>query len=387
MKKKVPYSYLLDQFNPEGRKNMKVKYVELTKQATVPEILKDIKELLLKTGDFTLGKQVRIFEERFAKLCHTKYAVGVNSGTDALFLSLKAVGIGPQDEVITVPNTFIATVGAIVATGARPVFVDVQDDYNINPDLIEKAITPRTKAIIPVHLTGNPADMPKIIDIAKKRNLFVIEDAAQAISASIDGKPVGSFGITGCFSMHPLKNLNVWGDGGVITTNSDEIYKKLILLRNHGLKTRDEVEIFGYNSRLDTLQAIVANRLMNVLDKITNKRIENAKKYDEAFSKIPEIKVPPRKKNVKQVYHTYVIQVEKRDQLIKYLEENGIEAKIHYPIPVHLQNAAKYLGYKEGDFPVCEEQTKKIITLPVHQHLSDEQLEYVIKTVKQFYEK
>ncbi|MDP2931885.1 MAG: DegT/DnrJ/EryC1/StrS family aminotransferase [Chloroflexota bacterium] len=382
---KVGYSYLIDQFSV-NTKNVKVKYIDLPKQAHAEDMLNDIRELLLKTGQYTLGPQVKEFETRFAQVCQTRHAVGLNSGTDALFLSMKVLNIGPGDEVITAPNSFLATTASIANVGARPVFVDVDDEYNIDPNLIEAAITPRTKSIIPVHLTGNPADMRRIMDIAKRHKLHVIEDAAQAVSATIDGKAAGSFGITGCFSMHPLKNLNVWGDGGMATTNSKELYDKLMLLRNHGEKNRDECVIWGYNSRLDTLQAIVALRLMNDLDDITNTRIKHARIYDEGLARLSDyITVPPRKPNVRQVYHTYVVQAKDRNNLYKYLNENGVEAKIHYPVPLHLQEAAQYLGYKEGDFPVCEAQARSILTLPVHQHLTEGQLGYVIETMRKFY--
>ncbi|MFC1909229.1 DegT/DnrJ/EryC1/StrS family aminotransferase [Chloroflexota bacterium] len=382
---KVEYSYLLEQFQI-GKSETKVKYVDLSRQANVEGIISEIKEILLKTGQFTLGSPVAEFEVRFAKFCSTEYAVGVNSGTDALFLTMKALNIGQGDEVITAPNSFISTAGAIANTGARPVFVDVDDEYNVDANLIEEAITPKTRAIIPVHLTGNPADMLRIMDIAKRHSLPVIEDACQAVNASINRQSVGSFGIAGCFSFHPLKNLNVWGDSGIIVTNSEELADKLVLLRNHGLKGRDECELFAYNSRLDTLQAIVANRLMDDLDAITNARIKNATTYDDAFSDMTDfIKIPPRKDNVKQVYHTYVVQAEKRDELVEYLASKGIETKVHYPIPIHLQKASEYLGYKEGDFPVCEAQAKSIISLPVHQHLTSEQITYVIDNTRKFY--
>ena len=363
---KVGYSYLLEQFNV-GDTEVKVKYMDLPKQAHAEDMLN------------------AEFESKFAKLCQTKYAVGLSSGTDALFLSMKVLDIGLGDEVITAPSSFIATAASIAIAGAKPVFVDVNDEYNINPDLIEASITPKTKAIIPVHLTGNPADMPRILEIASKYKLYIIEDAAQAISAHIDGKAAGSFGIAGCFSLHPLKNLNVWGDGGVLTTNSKELYEKSLLLRNHGLKNRDECVMFAFNSRLDTLQAIVAIRLMDDLEDITNTRIKHARIYDKALSEINEINLPPRKENVKQVFHTYVIQAKDRNALYKHLLDNGVEAKVHYPNPLHLQEAAKYLGYKEGDFPVCEAQAKSILTLPVHQHLTEAQLVYVIDTIKKFY--
>ncbi len=383
---KVAYSYLLQQFTTEPEDKMKVPYIDLPKGTNADEILAALREQL-KICAFTIGPEVAQFEEKFARVCKTSYAIGVNSGTDALIFALKALGIGAGDEVITAPNSFIATAGAIAMAGARPVFADVGDDYNINPDLIPDAITPRTKAIIPVHLTGNPADMPRIMDIAKKHNLAVIEDAAQAISAAIDGRTTGSFGAAAAFSLHPLKNLNVWGDGGVITTNLPELDHKFRLMRNHGLKNRDEVEFFSFNSRLDTVQAIVGLHLIPFIDIITETRIKHAKFYDSALKELADyVTVPPGKPGVKQVFHTYVVLVKDRDNLLKFLIENGVEAKVHYPIPIHLQQAAKYLGYKEGDFPVCEAQTRSIITLPVHQHLSQEQLEYVVDMIKKFYQ-
>lgn len=365
----VPFSYLPQQFaNPNP-------------------ILKSIAQVV-KRGDFTLGKEVQEFESQFAKVCGTQYAIGVNSGTDALFLSLKALGIGAGHEVITMPNTFIATAGAIAASGAKPVFVDCNEEYVINPDLIESAITSKTKAIIPVHYAGHPADMKKISAIAKKHHLHVVEDACQAISSSIDGKITGSFGITGTFSLHPLKNINVWSDAGIITTNSKSMAERLRLLRNHGMKNRDEYAIFGYNSRLDTVQAAVGLHIIKQLKFITDKKIEHAEIYDRALSGFPDdVTLPPRRKNVRYVYHLYIIQVRQRDKLLAYLNKNGIEAKVHYPIPLHLQECSKHLGYKKGDFPVAEEQAKNIITLPAHQHLTHRQIEYVIENIKKFYKR
>ena len=356
----VPYSYLDEQF------------------AQIDDYLQDVRRLV-QSGDFTLGQAVMEFEERFAKLCGLPYAIGVGSGTDALILSLKILGIGPGDEVITTPNTFISTVGAIAMTGARPVFVDNNDEYTIDVNQIEKAITSKTKAILPVHLTGCPADMPRIMDTAKKHKLLVVEDAAQAILAKINGKHVGSWGKTACFSLHPLKNLNVWGDGGVIVTRSAELCRKLKLFRNHGMTTRDEIEMFSHNSRLDSLQAVIGNRLINEVEDITQKRIANARQYDEAFKDMKEyITIPQRYPSIQQVYHTYVLRVKNRDALLNHLIERGIKVKIHYPIPVHLQKAASYLGYKKGDFPVCEKDSQAIISLPVHQHLTAQQINYVI---------
>lgn len=359
----VPYSYLPRQF------------------ADVEPYLDDLRELV-RSGDFTLGSAVGEFEERFASLCRLPYAIGVGSGTDALMLSLQASGVGPGDEVITTPNTFVATVGAIVSVGARPVFVDNDDQYTIDPNLIEEAITSKTKAILPVHLTGNPADMPAIMDIANRHGLAVIEDAAQAILASINGDSVGSWGETACFSLHPLKNLNVWGDGGIIVTQSDEINQKLRLLRNHGLSTRDEVVTFGRNTRLDSLHAVIANRLIGQVEHITQQRIANAARFDEAFAGLNEwITVPKRRPNVRQVFHTYVLRATNRNELLSFLIGQGIRAKVHYPVPMHLQPAAGYLGYKAGDFPVCEAHCREIITLPVHEHLANEEIDHIIDSV------
>lgn len=364
---------------------MEVKYLNLSKQFDNELIFKELKKQL-KLSQFILGPAVGEFESNFARLCNTGYAVGVNSGTDALYLSLKALGVGPGDEVITVPNSFIATAGAIVQTGAEPVFVDVASDYNINSDLIENAITERTKAIIPVHLTGNPACMPRIMAIAKKHNLYVIEDACQAAGATIDGQPVGSFGVFGCFSLHPLKNLNVCGDGGVITTNSEKLYRKLSLLRNHGLVNRNEVDFFGCNSRLDTIQAVIANEGLKRLGEIISTRIRNAKRYDNSFGDLQEfISIPPRRKMVKQAFQIYMAQVKERDKLSAFLTENGIENKIHYPIPIHLQKAAKHMGYSKGDLPVAEAQAESIITLPIHQYLTEKEIDYVIDVIRRFY--
>jgi len=266
------------------------------------------------------------------------------------------------------------------------VFVDNNEDYVIDPNLIEAAITPKTKALLPVHLTGHPADMPAIMDIAERHNIAVVEDAAQAILASIDGDHVGSWGATAGFSLHPLKNLNVWGDGGVIVTKSRELYEKLRLFRNHGLANRDEITMFGHNSRLDSLQAMVANRLVDQVHDITDKRIANAMRLDAGLADLGEyLLVPRRKPGIKEVFHTYVVRATNRDELLRHLLDNGVDAKVHYPIPLHLQEAAKYLGYKSGDFPVCEEHCRDIITLPVHQHLAEEQVDYMLEQVHSFY--
>ena len=364
---RVPFSYLDRQFQE------------------IDPYIEDIKELVRK-GDFTLGSDLEKFERGFASLVNAPHAVGVGTGTDALAMSLKILGVDRGDEVITTPNTFIATVGAIVITGARPVFVDSEDGFVIDTTKIEEAITEKTKAIVPVHYSGNMADMPAIMHIAKKHNLAVVEDACQAIMGAIDGNMVGSWGQTAAFSLHPLKNLNVWGDGGVIVTHSAEFADTLKRYRNHGLINRDEVESFGINCRLDTIQAVVGNRLIGEAEEITNRRIENAKRYDEACRALGDfIEIPKRRPGVRHVYHLYIIRAKKRDELLKYLNDKGVEAKVHYPIPVHLQEAAQHLGYKKGDFPVSENHAKTAITLPAHQHLTSEEIEYTIKNIRQFY--
>jgi aminotransferase EvaB len=364
---------------------MEVKYLDLPEQFK-DDAFREIIRRQLEETQFILGQAVEEFETRFAELCQTAFAIGLNSGTDALFLALKALEIGPGDEVITVPNSFVATAGAIVAVGATPVFVDVGADYNMDVELLESTITPRTKAIVPVHLTGNPADMPRLLEIARQHQIYVIEDAAQAMMASIDGQRVGSFGDVGCFSLHPLKNLNICGDGGVLVTNSETIAKQIRLLRNHGLKNRDEIEFFGYNSRLDTIQAAVALHVMNDLQRVTAVRQQHARRYDEGLRELAEyVIVPPRREKVFQVFHTYVVQVQQRIALMQYLQGHGVETKIHYPIPIHLQQPCRVMGYKPGDFLMCEQQAESIVSLPVHQYLTTEQIDYVIAMIRDFY--
>ena len=349
-------------------------------------ILEKIKQVVLK-GDFTLGDIVDEFENRFKTITNTQYAIGVGSGTDALFLSLKALDIREGDEVITTPFTFFATIGAIVTAGARPVFVDIKDDFNIDPSKIVEKITQKTKAILPVHWAGKPCEMNEIVKIAKQHGLYVIEDACHAIQASYHNRLAGSLGEIACFSFHPLKNLNVWGDGGIVTTNSEVLANKLKLMRNHGLKNRDECLMFAYNSRLDTIQAVVALHLLDKLDFITASRIEHAKAYDYFLKEVSEIYIPERESHIKQVFHLYSIQCEKRDVLQRYLIQEGVDAKIHYPIPMHLQPAAAYLGYQKGDFPICERIANQTLSFPVHEFLETGQLEQVAVFVKQFYGK
>jgi len=379
----IKHNYLPEQYETTGIPSINHNYLQ-EQFADYRKIFAELEQVVIN-GDFTLGKAVDEFEKKFAEIVGTRYAIGVGSGTDALFLSLKALGVKEGDEVITTPYTFFATIGAIATAGATPVFVDIREDYNIDPDLIEEAVTGKTKVILPVHWSGMPCKMEKIMAVAHKHKLQVVEDACHAIKARLGDKSPGSFGITGCFSFHPLKNLNVWGDGGIIVTDSKEMHDKLVLLRNHGLVNRNECLIWAYNSRLDSVQAVVAGHLLKKLDHITESRIGNAEFFDRELSKIPEITVPPRDPNVRHVFHIYVVRAKNRDGLQKYLIGNGIDAKIHYPLPMHLQSASEYLGYKEGDFPVCEETCRSIISLPVHEFITREQQEFVVGKIRAFY--
>lgn len=363
---------------------MNIPYVDIVAQTKLlkKDLLRAVSKVL-DHGQFILGKEVQSFEEMFASYCGVRFAVGVNSGTDALFLSLKALGIGQGDEVITVPNSFIATASVIIAAGAKPVFVDVRNDYNINPFLIEQAITPRTRAIIPVHLTGRPADMDPILAIAYKYEIQVIEDAAQAVGAKYRNKKVGSLGDLGCFSLHPLKTLNACGDGGIITTGNEKIYEHLLRLRNFGLVNRDETVVWGYNSRLDSLQSAILLVKLQWLDEWNAKRRLNAKVYTSKLKDV--VNIPIEQSHEFSVFHTYVVQAEKRSDLQGYLRNNGIETRIYYPIPIHLQAAARELGHRKGDFPVCEDQSQRILSLPIHQGMEEGHIHYVADSIISFY--
>ena len=360
-----------------------VKFVDLGKQylSLRQEILDKFDEIS-KNGDYILSKEVSEFENSFAMYCGTKYAVGVGNGSDALYLSLLSLGIGPDDEVITAPNSFVATAWIIARTGARIVFCDVGNDMNINPDLIESVISERTKAILPVHLTGRVADMDSIQTIADKHNLFVVEDAAQAVGAVYKNKKAGSFGIGAGFSLHPLKNLHVHGDGGVVTTNNSSLYEKIIQYRNHGLKNRDECEFWGINTRLDAVHAGIGNIKLKYIDKWNNRYRKIAQMYTKSLNGY--VNVPILKEYEEPVFHRYMIHHPERDKLQAFLAESGIETKVNYSIPLHLQPAAKELGYKRGDFPVTEELADTILSLPLYPELMDDKVYYVIEKIIQF---
>lgn len=363
----VPYNYLPNQF------------------ANRLDIFNEWKKLT-DTSEYTLGPKVEEFERNFASFVGAKYCISTNNGTDALILALKSLGITAGDEVITVPNSFYATTGAIVACGAKPIFIDVDSRYQMNAQLIESAITKKTKAILPVYWGGASPDMTTIVEIARINNLFVIEDACMGIGGRHQGISPGRYGDIGAYSMHPLKSLNVMGDGGMLTTDNTDLYNWMIEYRNHGMTDRDHIARWGVNIRLQPLQAIVANLELPKIDKIVRDRNENAKYFDIALKQLSsKVTTPKRVANDVETYSLYMVLCKERDNLIKYLREKKIDAKIHYPIPLHLQEAALNLGYEEGSFPVAEDQAYKILTLPVHQYLKETQLKYVIDCISDFY--
>jgi dTDP-4-amino-4,6-dideoxygalactose transaminase len=323
---------------------------------------------VIESGHYILGPHVTDLEERLAHYHGLREALGVASCTDALHLTIDALGIEQGDEIITTPFTFFATVEAILYTGAIPVFVDIEPDtFNINTREIEAQITKRTKAILPVHLFGHPADMHKIMQIAKKHKLRVIEDCAQAIGAHTRGKKVGSFGDAGCFSFYPSKNLGAYGDGGMIVLNNSRLAKRIRMLRNHGSPGSYKHDTVGFNSRLDELQAAILLVKFNRLEKYTKKRRQHAALYNHLLSST--VMCPIEKEGSYHVFHQYTIRSPKRDTIQKKLKENGIASVIYYPIPLHLQKALRFLGYHRGDFPVTEKAAKEVLSLPMYPEL------------------
>ena len=357
--------------------NLSAQYEQL--KDSIDKAIKDIAQ----SSRFVLGKETESFEQDMCKYCNVKYAIGVASGTDALILALTALGITRGDEVITTPFTFMATAEAISRVGGKPVFVDIDSQtYNINPAKIEKAITPNTKAIIPVHLYGNPCDMDSILKIAKEHKLKVIEDAAQAVGATYDNRKIGSFGDAGCLSFFPSKNLGAFGDGGMVLTDNKDIAEKLKILRVHGTTAKYRHSVIGFNSRLDNIQAAILSIKLKKLDEWTEKRREIVNRYNLALKDVAII--PKEQDKVKHVYHWYVIRVKKvkRDKLLNFLNENGIESRVYYPVPLHLQQCYKELGYNEGDFPEAERASLETLALPLFPEIDDNQKNYVIDTVK-----
>lgn len=338
------------------------------------EIEKEVVEVL-RSGSYILGIHNKELEAELSQYVGTKHAVALNSGTDALHLALRALDIGAGDEVISVAFTFVATTEAIGIVGAKPVFVDIDPDtFNIDVEKIERAITPKTKAIIPVHLYGQPCKMDVILDIAKKHDLFVIEDCCQAIGAKLDGKMVGSFGDVGCFSFFPTKNLGAMGDGGLLTTNSQSIKDRVVALRNHGGAIRYYHDEIGVNSRLDEVQAAILRIKFKHIDEWNKKRQTNAYRYNELFAGCKDVVTPVELDNTDCVYHQYTVKIPNRDEVHKLLQEAGIGAMIYYPVPLHLQKVHEYLGVKEGALPNTEKNTKLVISLPMFPELTaDEQ--------------
>ena len=365
---------------------MFVPYAFLDRQFDDPEPYFDEMREIIARGNFTLGAPVEQFERQFAAYCGVSHAVGVASGTDALMLALQAVGVGHGDEVITVSATFIATVGAIASVGARPVFVDVDDGIVMDPDKVEAAITPKTRAILPVHWTGNMADMPRLREIADRHGLPIVEDACHAIGARLNGGAGGSVGDVACYSFHPVKHINAWGDGGILVTRSDELVAGVRIARNYGLVDRDEAETFARNSRLHTLQIPVLRRQLAEFETVVARRNEIAAQYDAAFADLaPALRIPRRRPEVRHTFVIYVILTERRDAMLEHLRARGVDARIHYPLPMHLTRAGRKLGHQEGDFPVSEAYARETITLPGHQYLRDEQVAHTIDAVRSFF--
>ena len=341
-------------------------------------------ENVVKNTSFVLGKNVADFEESFASFCETEFAVGVDSGTSAIQLALEAFGVGQGHEVITTPNTFIATVCAIKYTGAKPVLVDVDPEtYNLDVRLIEGAITERTRAILPVHLYGQPADMDPIMEIARRHDLVVIEDACQAHGARYKGVRVGSMGHAAAFSFYPAKNLGAFGDGGIITTNDAEAARKMLMLRNFGQEQKNIHLVSGYNRRLDALQAAILLVKLKKLDTWNEERVQSAHLYNQHLQGFPGI-LPRIADYAQHVFHLYVIQVEERDELRAFLGKQNIGAGIHYPVPIHLTPAFEHLGYSAGAFPVSEAFASKIVSLPMFPGLTREQIERVCQLTLEF---
>lgn len=370
---------------------MQVPLLDLKAQyATIKDEIRPVLDAVLDSQHFIMGPQVKSLEEKVANYCNSKHAVGCASGSDALLLSLMAMDIKPGDEVITTPYTFFATAGAIARLNATTVFVDIDPrTYNIDPAQIEKKVTRKTKAIIPVHLYGQSSDLDPIMEIAKKNNLVVIEDGAQAIGAEYKGCRVGSIGRFGCFSFFPSKNLGGFGDGGMVTTNDDNYAERLRVLRVHGSKPKYYHKFVGMNSRLDTMQAAVIEVKLGHLDTWSATRKANADWYTAAFAKAGLadrfLQTPYEMAGGRHIYNQYVIRAKNRDGLMKHLKDNGIGSEIYYPIPLHLQECFTELGYRQGDCPVSEEAAKETVAIPIYPELTSEQKQYVVDTIRKFY--
>ena len=349
------------------------------------DILHAVAEVM-DAQQYVLGPKVAQLEDEIADWCGVSHGVGVSSGSDALLLALMALGVGKGDEVITTPFSFFATAGSIVRVGARPVFVDIDPVmYNIDTHRIEGAISPKTKAILPVHLFGQIACMEEILDIAKRHNLFVIEDAAQAIGAKRNGKPAGSFGDAACLSFYPTKNLGGAGDGGMVVTDREDIAVKIKQLRNHGEEARYQHRTVGINGRMDGIQAAVLLTKLQHLDQWNSQRVENAHYYTPKLENIPGLDPPVEEENCYHIYHQYVAHCEQRDELRQYLNEHGVGSGVYYPLPLHLQPCFADLGYHSGDFPITEEACRRVLALPIFPELTRAQQDIVIAEITEFY--
>lgn len=364
---------------------MNVPFVDLKAQyESIKDEVHVALDNVLQNTAFILGKEVAQFEEEFADYCQAKYAVAVNSGTSALHLALLVAGVGPGDEVITVPNTFIATIEAILYANATPVLVEIDPEtYLIDPERIEAAITAKTKAILPVHLYGQPVNMEAILKIANKHNLVVIEDACQAHGAEYRKKRTGGLGKLGCFSFYPGKNLGAYGEGGMIVTDDEKLYREMRVLRDHGSENKYCHKMVGYNYRMTGFQGAILRVKLKYLDQWNQKRRQHAKTYDTLLAKSNVI-TPVEVDDVKHVYHLYVIRTKNRDKLQKYLSERGIASGLHYPIPVHLQEGYRFLGYHEGDFPITESYSSQILSLPMFGELTHDQINYVTSSIAEW---
>ena len=346
------------------------------------ELLAAIAEVI-DTSAFAGGPFVSKFEADFAAFCKSEHAIGLGNGTDALWLSLLALGIGPGDEVITVPSTFLATAEAITYTGAKPVFIDIEErTYTMDSELLEKAITPRTKAVIPVHLFGQVADMDPIMTIARKHGLAVIEDACQAHGAEYKGRAAGSIGDTGCFSFYPGKNLGALGEAGAVVTNNGELKQKIQMLRDHGQSRKYYHALVGWNARMDGFQGAALQIKLRHLAKGNEARRQHARQYDGILGGIEGVVIPRVAPDRTHVYHVYALRVQKRDWMLQTLASRGVSCGIHYPVPVHLQEAYGSLGYARGSFPVAERCADEFLSLPMFPELTSEQLDYVGREVK-----
>jgi len=366
---------------------MKVELIDLKQRFKHEEktIMKIVHKVLSK-GNLILTKEVQNFEKSVCKYTNTKYCLGLNSGTDALMMSLWSSGIKKGDEVITSPISFVATANAIVHVGAKPVFVDVGEDLNINPKLIENAITKKTKAIIPVHWTGRVCQMDEIMKIANKYGLIVIEDAAQATGAYYKKKHAGTFGKISAFSTHPLKNLNALGDGGFVITNDKRLYDKIKLYRSHGLEGRDDAKIIGVNSRLDSLNAEVLSFRLKKLKEIIKKRKRNINLYRK-YIKTDKVKILADGKNEINSYVMFITLSKKREKLQKYLKKYRIQSLLYYPTPLHMHKSMKFLKYGKGSLPNAEKIASEVISFPHHQHITEKQIKYVCSKINLFYGK